>query len=89
MQPLLSCYVQASEFFISWEIQSFGGGKEERSLRFLSLSQVTLIRARATSGVHMCKAPDCGSTSDLKGAITPSETVCSSILCLGQGIESL
>jgi len=52
------------------EIQSFEGGKEERSnsLRFLSLSlsQVTLVRARVTSRAHLCKAPNCGPTSDLR-----------------------
>jgi len=32
----------------------------------LSLSQVTLVRARATCRAHLCKASDCGSTSDLK-----------------------
>jgi len=42
--------------------------KEERisSLRFLSLSQVMLLRAHATSRTHLCKAPDCKSTSDLR-----------------------
>jgi len=55
--------------FISWEIQGLEGARNERnsSPRFLSLSQVTLVRARATSRAHLCKAPDCGSTSDLRG----------------------
>jgi len=44
--------------FISWEIQGFGGGKEERSSSslFLSLSQVRLVRPRATSRV-ICVKP--------------------------------
>jgi len=67
-RSVIFCYIQALGFFILWEIQGFGEGKEKRSSnpRFLSLSQVTLVRARATSRAHLCKAPDCGSTSDLK-----------------------
>jgi len=46
----------------------FEGSKKERSSspHFLSVSQVTLVRARATNQAHLCKAPDCGSTSDLR-----------------------
>jgi len=48
MQLPFSYYVQAPGFIISWEIQDFGGSKEERSSspRFLSLSQITLVKAR-------------------------------------------
>jgi len=31
-----------------------------------SLSLGSPVRAHATSRAHLCKAPDCGSTSDLR-----------------------
>jgi len=55
-RSVIFCYIQALGFFILWEIQGFGEGKEKRSSnpRFLSLSRRSRLLGRVPRVERTC-----------------------------------